>query len=115
MHPDTASSLNNLGTLYRVTGKYADALPLYQRALAIRETVLGPMHPDTASSLNNFAALYDSMGNYAAALPLYQRTLTIRETVLGPLHPSTRTTQINLDRLRAALKGLNPTFASYRA
>ena len=35
---------------------YAQARPLFERALAIREKVLGPEHPDTAESLNNLAA-----------------------------------------------------------
>ena len=35
-HPDVAASLNNLAELYRAQGKYADAEPLYQRALVIR-------------------------------------------------------------------------------
>jgi tetratricopeptide (TPR) repeat protein len=66
------TSLNNLAELYRTTGNYAAALPLYQLALAIHETVLGPMHPDTASSLNNLGTLYRVTGKYADALPLYQ-------------------------------------------
>ena len=36
-------------------GKYAEAGPLYERSLAIREKVLGPDHPDVATSLNNLA------------------------------------------------------------
>ncbi|GJL61086.1 MAG: hypothetical protein NPIRA03_39430 [Nitrospirales bacterium] len=52
-HPDVATSLNNLGELYRSQGQYADAEPLYQRALAIREEALSPTHPDVATSLNN--------------------------------------------------------------
>ncbi len=40
-HPDVAQSLNNLAELYRVQGRYAEAEPLYQRALAIREKALG--------------------------------------------------------------------------
>ena len=35
-HPDTATSLNNLALLYQATGAYAQAEPLYKRALAIR-------------------------------------------------------------------------------
>ena len=38
-------------------GELAAARPLYERALAIRERVLGPGHPDTATSLNNLASL----------------------------------------------------------
>jgi len=77
-------------------GQYAQALPLYQRALAIREKALGPDHPSTGTSLNNLAGLYRAMGQYAQALPLYQRALAIREKALGPDHPSTGTSLNNL-------------------
>ena len=36
------TSLNNLAVLYRAQGQYAEAEPLYQRAMAIRKRVLGP-------------------------------------------------------------------------
>ena len=42
--------------------EYTEAVPLYQRALAIREKALGPDHPSTATSLNNLAALYLAQG-----------------------------------------------------
>ena len=35
-------------------------MPLAERALAIREKVLGKEHPDVASSLNNLALLANS-------------------------------------------------------
>ena len=47
-HPNVATSLNNLAALYKAKGQFADAEPLYQRALAIREKVLGPDHPIVA-------------------------------------------------------------------
>ena len=72
-----ATSLNNLAGLYQAQGKYAEAEPLYQRALAIREKALGPEHPDVANSLNNLAVLYRAQGKYAEAEPLYQRALAI--------------------------------------
>ena len=50
-------------------GKYAEAEPLFKRALAIREKALGKDHPDVATSLNNLALLYDSQGKYAEAEP----------------------------------------------
>jgi tetratricopeptide (TPR) repeat protein len=37
-----AASLNNRGALYQAQGHYAEAEPLYQRSLAIREKALGP-------------------------------------------------------------------------
>ena len=45
-HPRLATSLNNLAELYRAQGRYAQAEPLHQRALAIREkAALGPELP----------------------------------------------------------------------
>ncbi|MFZ3327054.1 MAG: tetratricopeptide repeat protein [Methylocella sp.] len=41
-----ATSLNNLAALYDDQGQYAQAEPLYQRALTIGEKALGPEHPD---------------------------------------------------------------------
>jgi hypothetical protein len=52
-----AQSFNNLAELYRVQGRYADAEPHYQRALAILEKVFGPKHPDVATVIKNYAAL----------------------------------------------------------
>ena len=80
-------------------GLYAKAEPFLQRALAIREKVLGPEHPDTANSLNNLAGLNYSQGLYAKAEPLYQRALSIREKALGPEHPDTANSLNNLAEL----------------
>ncbi|MGB6301921.1 MAG: tetratricopeptide repeat protein, partial [Rivularia sp. (in: cyanobacteria)] len=62
--------------LYRQR-KYREAIPLAERALAIREKVLGEEHPDVAQSLNNLALLYYSQGNYSKAEPLYLHSLAI--------------------------------------
>ena len=43
------------GCALRNQGRYADAEPLYKRALAIREKALGADHPDVADTLNNLA------------------------------------------------------------
>ena len=85
--PMLRRSLNNLASLYRAQGRYADAEPLYKRSLAIREKTLGPDHPDVAVSLNNLALLYQAQGRYADAEPFYKRSLAIREKALGPDHP----------------------------
>ncbi len=78
-----AASLNNLAVLYDNQGRYAEAEPLYERALAIQEEVLGAEHPDVAVSLNNLAALYYAQGRYAEAEPLYERALGVGEKVFG--------------------------------
>jgi tetratricopeptide (TPR) repeat protein len=74
--------------LYRDQGRYAEAEPLYRRALALREQALGPTHPDVATSLNSLGLLYHDQGRYAEAEPLYQRAIALREQALGPTHPT---------------------------
>ncbi|MDG2443526.1 MAG: tetratricopeptide repeat protein, partial [Luminiphilus sp.] len=46
-HPDTLTSVNNLGGLLRDEGDYDGAEPLCRRALEARERTLGGEHPDT--------------------------------------------------------------------
>jgi tetratricopeptide (TPR) repeat protein len=54
----------------RVQGRYADAIPLYERALVIREKVLGREHADVADTLTNLANVYQAQGRDAEAIPL---------------------------------------------
>ena len=91
-HPDTATCLNNLASLYQAQGKYQEPEPL----LAICEQILGPEHPDTATCLNNLALLYQAQGKYQNAEPLLKRALTICEQASGPEHPDTATSLNNL-------------------
>jgi tetratricopeptide (TPR) repeat protein len=61
--------------LFERQGHYADAEPLYQRAVAIRERALGSDHPDLWTSLNNLAFLYQAEGRTPDVLPLVERTI----------------------------------------
>ncbi len=80
-------------------GKYNEAIPLAEQALAIRKQQLGDNHPDTATSLNNLAALYESQGRYSEAEPLYKQALAIRKQQLGDNHPDTAQSLNNLAEL----------------
>jgi tetratricopeptide (TPR) repeat protein len=76
--------------------EFADtARLLNERALAIREKVLGPDHPDVAKSLDYLALLYACRGQYAQAESLYESSLAIREKTLGPEHPDAATSLEN--------------------
>ena len=68
-------------------GRFSEALPLAQRAIAIVEKVPGSEHPDLARALNAAADLYRILDHYTDAEPLYERSLAIREKALGPDHP----------------------------
>src|SRR5262249_4638851 len=43
-------------------GKHSQAEPLFRRALAVREEVLGTKHPETALSYNNLAVCLQAQG-----------------------------------------------------
>lgn len=58
-HPDVATNLNNLGMLYYYQGRYAEAEPLLQQALAIWEKTLGPEHPHTQAARHNLQLLLE--------------------------------------------------------
>jgi tetratricopeptide (TPR) repeat protein len=92
-----AASLGaKIGLYFSQMARYAEARQLSERALAIKEKVLGPEHPDTARSLNNLADVLQARGDLAAARPLHERALAIKEKVLGPEHPDTATSLNNL-------------------
>lgn len=52
---------NELGYLLRAQGDSAAARPYYERALAIREQVLGLNHPNTRSSRASLAAIEERL------------------------------------------------------
>jgi tetratricopeptide (TPR) repeat protein len=99
---EAARLLNDAATYLQARGRYAEAEPLLQRALAISEQQLGTDHPDTATSLNDLAELYRNQGRYEEAEPLMQRALAIREKQLGQDHPHTATSLDNLAALYQA-------------
>lgn len=87
-HPDVARMLDNLASVYQAQGKFAEVIPLLERALSIRENALGKEHLDVALTLNIIAWLKIIYGHYQQAEPLLQRALGITEKIFGPDHPS---------------------------
>jgi CHAT domain-containing protein/Tfp pilus assembly protein PilF len=80
-------------------GRSREAVPLAERALALRKQVLGDKHPAYATSLNNLAALYWAMGDYAKAEPLCRQASAICKQALGDKHPDYATSLNNLAAL----------------
>ncbi len=95
-NPDT---VNALGELFYAQGRYNEAQPLCEKALALRKRLLGEEHPDVATSLNNLANLYSSQGRYREAQPLYEQALALRRRLLGQEHPDVATSLNNLAAL----------------
>jgi CHAT domain-containing protein/Tfp pilus assembly protein PilF len=80
----------------RSAGKYGEAQLPAERALEIRERILGPEHPDVAVTINQLSVLHAQKGEYAKAEPLIQRAMDIRVKFFGPEHPSVAASLNNL-------------------
>jgi tetratricopeptide (TPR) repeat protein len=72
-HQDTATTYNNIASVYDNQGKYEQALELCKKALDIRERGLGKNHPGTAATYNNIALVYSNQGKYEQALGWYEK------------------------------------------
>jgi CHAT domain-containing protein/Tfp pilus assembly protein PilF len=83
----------------QVMGPPAGAQTSIERALQIRERVLGPDHRDVAFALNGLGRLYRTKGDKVKAESLFQRSLAILEKRYGPEHPAVAPSLNNLGHL----------------
>ncbi len=109
-----AERLNEQAVQLYKQGKYDEAIPLAEQALAIRRKVLGQDHPSVATSLNNLAALYESQGRYREVEPLYRKALEMRQRLLGNEHPDVAASLNNLAALYALQGRYSEAEAFYR-
>jgi tetratricopeptide (TPR) repeat protein len=89
--PPQLHALNQQVTQLYEAGKYAEAIPIAQRALELAERQFGPDHPEVGTALNNLAELFRQQRRYFDAEALTERSLSIYEKALGPEHPSVAT------------------------
>jgi tetratricopeptide (TPR) repeat protein len=89
-HPDTLSTLNNLGVLLKALDKPQSAERVFRRALDGRLAALGEAHPDTLHTMVNLANfLVGQQRHLGEAEELYSRALSACERTHGPYHPDT--------------------------
>ena len=98
-----ATTYNNIAILYYTQGDYEKALEYNNKALPIRQSVLGENHPDVASSYNSIGLVYQKQENYKKALEYFQKALKIRQQVFGADHPSTQKVQAKIDEVQGLL------------
>jgi tetratricopeptide (TPR) repeat protein len=75
-----AKYLSLQGNVSYEAGRYADAKPAYDRALAILEKALGPDHPHVALFLENYVVLLRKLDRTAEAQTMEVRAKTIQVT-----------------------------------
>jgi tetratricopeptide (TPR) repeat protein len=104
--PEAARLLNQAGCYLYKRARFAEAEPLYRRALAIDEKGYGRDHPNVAIRLNNLALLLKDTNRLVEAEPLYRRALAIDEKAYSPDHPDVAIDLNNLARLLQATNRL---------
>ena len=81
---EVATSLSQLGLVFRRTGQLKEAGEAYSRALRIQEHALGPAHPEVARTLAAQTALANNAGEFARARELGERAIGIAERAQPP-------------------------------
>jgi lipopolysaccharide biosynthesis regulator YciM len=83
-----ANSLTSLGVLYNCRGQNAKAAPLFERAIAIKQSALGPENPEVVQSVGKLCQFYLSHNEYSKADPVgtklaafAQKTVKDRQSV----------------------------------
>jgi tetratricopeptide (TPR) repeat protein len=89
--PETAPAMNNLALLYQAQGRFAEAEPLFLKAIALGDKALPATDPDLAGWYNNLARLYQAQGRLSDVEPLYSKTIAISEKALPANHPDLAT------------------------
>ena len=77
--PGLARTVYGLAQLYAGQGKYAEAEPLFKKALAIQEKAI-PEHPDFANTLDAYSELLDRTDRKTAGEETRHRADRIRQT-----------------------------------
>jgi non-specific serine/threonine protein kinase/serine/threonine-protein kinase len=90
-----------MGVVYDNLGLYPHAQLLQQKAVEIRQHVLGPEHPDTLKSASNLVYILYHEGHYVEAEKLDRETIEVQSRVLGPEHPDTLVSMQNLASILA--------------
>jgi tetratricopeptide (TPR) repeat protein len=98
---DAARDSQKVRVLYEQR-KYAEALPLAQRALESRRRILGGSHPQVRDALVWLGELYERTGELEKAVDLYRQAFAIAREVLGADHPDTADSAYDLGRLLAS-------------
>ena len=97
---NTATTYNNMASVYNKQGEYEKALEWYEKGLAIQLKTVGPDHPSTATSYNNMAVLCYNMEEYKKSLEYFETALKIRLKSLDPSHPDVTSTQQNIEAVK---------------
>jgi tetratricopeptide (TPR) repeat protein len=85
-HTTVATTLNNLGRVLCIAGRFDEALTAYNEAFEIRAAVLGMNHLDTAATAYNIGQTYHQKKDLQRALRYYDHFMLVASRQLGQMH-----------------------------
>lgn len=100
-HPETLTTLFDLGKVLRKQGNYAQAEEIQRREWALSIDVMGEQHPETLVSLEGLVHTLISQKKYDTALPLARQCYHSFVDVLGKDHAFTAFGAANYAQLLA--------------
>ena len=95
-HESDATLMDDLGTLYRQTGRYEEASRMQHLALSVIKETVGIEHPHAASILEHLAMLEHARGRFTVGERFAREAAAIQRRVFGPDHPRVATALVVL-------------------
>jgi tetratricopeptide (TPR) repeat protein len=86
-HESNAILMDDLGTLYRQTGRYDEAARMHHLALTVVEETVGIKHPQAATILEHLAMLEHARGQFTVGEQFARDAAAIQERAFGSGHP----------------------------
>jgi tetratricopeptide (TPR) repeat protein len=95
-HKSDATMMDDLGTLYRQTGRYQEASRMLHLALSVIKETVGIEHPQAATILEHLAMLEHARGRFTVGERFAREAAAIQRRVYGPDHPRVATALVVL-------------------
>ncbi len=80
-------TVHNMGVVSVLAGHDAEALPLFEEAVALKSSTFGPQHPEVAISLDELGIQLFAVERYEDALSTFSQSYSILAQVHGPDNP----------------------------
>lgn len=118
-HLETAEQLTKHANLLHCCDELTEALPIFERALEIKEDRCGRLSPLTYSALDDLACVYFDEGDYKMSMTLYKRLLAThweiaRKSRTGQAGPAVGDTLVNLAAIYEVDKNVQDFDQSYK-
>jgi tetratricopeptide (TPR) repeat protein len=95
-HAQSVLARDRLADAYASSGRFAEALPVFEAALSDREATFGAQHQETVTARVNVARSLNAAGRGPEAIALYEQVLGARERMRGSGYRETLAVRVQL-------------------